>query len=494
MSKEDALLNLTIAEAAKLLKNGQISPHDLLDSHFKNIDIHNQKINAFVNITHDLARTQADVSYERIKNGEAKIIDGIPIGVKDLFCVKGIKTSACSKMLENFIPHYESTVTKNLYNNGGIHIGKTNMDEFAMGSTNEYSYAGSVISPIRDASAPDKDLVPGGSSGGSAAAVAGNMCLGALGSDTGGSIRQPAAFSGIVGFKPTYGLCSRNGMISFASSLDQAGVLTKSVQDAALLLYSIAGYDDMDPTSSVLARDNSRILSDNILANNPEGVKGMKIGIPKEYVVDGIDDEIMDAWKNAANYLEKLGAEIVDISLPNTRAAIAIYLIIAPAEMSSNLARYDGSRYGFRAPGNFATYSDMMLNTRSAGFGEEIKRRLLIGTFVLSAEEYSSYYDKAQRVRRIISEEFNDAFRTVDAILTPTAPTTAFPLGEGAKDPVKMYANDVFTTPSSMAGLPAASVPFGHCKRSKLPIGIQIIGNKFKEQNVFRVAHTLEAA
>ena len=403
-------------------------------------------------------------------------LPGIPMAVKDLFCTKDIRTTAGSKILENFVPTYESTVTQNIWNEGAILLGKLNCDEFAMGSSNETSFYGNVQNPI------DKGLVPGGSSGGSAAAVSGQLTPITIGTDTGGSIRQPASFTGMVGLKPTYGSCSRYGIVAFASSLDQAGPMSQNVEDCALLQEVISTYDNKDSTSIDFKRNQySKDLT--------KDIKGKKIGIPKEYRVDGMPKEIEDLWKKGIEYAKDCGAEIIDISLPNTSYALPTYYIVAPAEASSNLARYDGVKYGFRAKGE--NLIDMYEKTRSEGFGTEVKRRIMIGTYVLSSGYYDAYYLKAQKVRKLIKNDFDEAYKKVDAILTPSTPSSAFKIGEKKNDPVSMYLNDIFTVPVNLAGLPAISIPAGH-DAAGYPLGLQIIGKAFKEQEILDLAYAME--
>ncbi|MDA9603997.1 Asp-tRNA(Asn)/Glu-tRNA(Gln) amidotransferase subunit GatA [Candidatus Pelagibacter sp.] len=403
-------------------------------------------------------------------------LPGIPMAVKDLFCTHNIQTTAGSKILENFIPTYESTVTQNLWNEGAILMGKLNCDEFAMGSSNETSFYGNVQNPI------DKGLVPGGSSGGSAAAVSGQLTPITIGTDTGGSIRQPASFTGIVGLKPTYGSCSRYGIVAFASSLDQAGPMAQNVEDCALLQEVISSYDNKDSTSIDFKRNEySKDLSKNI--------KGKKIGIPKEYRVDGMSKEIEELWQKGIEYAKDCGAEIIDISLPHTSYALPTYYIVAPAEASSNLARYDGVKYGFRAKGE--NLIDMYEKTRSQGFGAEVQRRIMIGTYVLSSGYYDAYYLKAQKVRKLIKNDFDEAYKKVDAILTPSTPSSAFKIGEKKDDPVSMYLNDIFTVPVNLAGLPAISIPAGH-DASGYPLGLQIIGKAFDEQGILNISYAME--
>ena len=404
------------------------------------------------------------------------LLSGVPIAVKDLFCTKNIKTTAGSKILHNFVPTYESTVTNNLWSEGSFLLGKLNCDEFAMGSSNETSFFGNVINPFKD------QFVPGGSSGGSAAALAANLTPVTIGTDTGGSIRQPASFTGTVGLKPTYGRCSRWGIVAFASSLDQAGPMTKNVEDSALLLQAMSGYDPKDSTSvDIKVEDYSSKLT--------EGVKGLKIGIPKEYRVENMPKEIDELWKKGINYLKDAGAVIKNISLPHTMYALPTYYIVAPAEASSNLARYDGVKYGHRSKGN--NLFEMYENTRSEGFGDEVKRRILIGTYVLSSGYYDAYYLKAQKVRQLIKNDFDNAFNNVDAILTPSTPSAAFKVGEKKDDPVSMYLNDIFTVPINLAGLPAISVPAGYDKNN-LPLGLQLVGKPFDEQTILNLSLAIE--
>ena len=404
------------------------------------------------------------------------LLSGIPIAVKDLFCTKNIKTTAGSKILHNFIPTYESTVTNNLWTEGAFLLGKLNCDEFAMGSSNETSYYGNVINPFGD------NLVPGGSSGGSASALAANLTPATIGTDTGGSIRQPASFTGIVGLKPTYGRCSRWGIVAFASSLDQAGPMTKNVEDCALLLQAMSGYDTKDSTSV-------DVKVENYTSQLTEKVKGLKIGIPKEYRVDDMPKEIDDLWKKGIDYLKDAGAIIKNISLPHTMYALPTYYIVAPAEASSNLARYDGVKYGHRSKGN--NLIEMYENTRSEGFGDEVKRRIFVGTYVLSSGYYDAYYLKAQKVRQLIKDDFDKAFNDIDAILTPSTPSAAFKMGDKKDDPVSMYLNDIFTVPVNLAGLPAISVPAGYNKNN-LPLGLQLIGKPFDEQTILNLSLAIE--
>lgn len=479
-----SLIDLNIKEALEMLKKKEISSVELVEAHIQR-SIECANLNAYTVLTDDLARKSAQAADDRYKKGEALALDGIPIGVKDLYCTKGYESASCSNILAGFKPEYESTVTEKLFASGGIMIGKTGMDEFAMGSANLTSAKGSVISPWRRKS-DDKDIVPGGSSGGSSASVAAKMCMASLGSDTGGSIRQPAAFTGIVGVKPTYGRCSRFGMIAFSSSLDQAGCFARTVEDSALVLQHISGYDAKDATSF-----NAEVP--HYAKDIGVGVKGLRIGIPKEYTVDGMPEEISKMWKEGAKWLQEQGAEIVEISLPHTKYALPTYYIIAPAEASSNLSRYDGVKYGNRVTPHGAGINEMYEATRTKGFGDEVKRRIMIGTYVLSAGYYDAYYTKAQKVRRLVAQDFDNAFDKVDVILTPTAPSEAFAIGENMGDPVKMYLNDVFTVPASLAGVPGISVPTG-LTHNGLPLGLQILADKFEEVLMFRVAAALEGA
>lgn len=478
-----ALHTLTIREMVDGLRLKKFSAVEIAkDTHAA---IEKNTLNAFIISTPEIAFKQATASDAKIAKNEGGLLEGVPIGVKDLFCTRDVTSTACSKILAGFKPQYESTVTTNLFNQGGIMVGKTNMDEFAMGSANITSALGNVINPWK-AKNSTKDLVPGGSSGGSSAAVAARLVPAALGSDTGGSIRQPAAFTGTTGIKPSYGRCSRYGMIAFASSLDQAGPITRTVEDAALVLQAISGYDAKDSTSL-----NAPVP--NWAANINPNLKGKKIGIPKEYMPDGLSAELKTLWDNGVEWLKSAGAEIVPVSLPHTEYALATYYIIAPAEASSNLARYDGMRYGLRVTDGVKSLDEMYAKTRSAGFGAEVKRRILMGTYVLSAGYYDAYYKKAQRVRALIARDFEQAFVKVDALLTPTAPTPAFAIGEKMEDPLTMYLNDVFTVPASLAGVPAMAVPAG-LSSDGLPLGLQIIGKLYDEQTVFDVSRALELA
>ncbi|MAQ70596.1 MAG: Asp-tRNA(Asn)/Glu-tRNA(Gln) amidotransferase GatCAB subunit A [Alphaproteobacteria bacterium] len=477
------LTKLTLSSALKKLKSKEIKASELTDAHLAKIES-NKDLNAFITETHDLARQQAKQADDRYAKGEAKALDGIPLGIKDLFCTKDIRTTAASKILENFIPPYESTVTQKLLDDGAVFTGKLNLDEFAMGSSNTTSYFGNVINPWKRNTGDNAQLVPGGSSGGSAAAVASGMVMAATGTDTGGSIRQPASFCGIVGIKPTYGRCSRFGIVAFSSSLDQAGAFARTTEDAALLLQSMSGFDPKDSTSVDKAvPDFSKNLTGSL--------KGLKVGIPKEYRVEGMPLEIENLWEKGKEWLEEEGAEVVDVSLPHTKYALPTYYIIAPAEASSNLARYDGVRYGLRAPGQDIT--ETYEKTRAEGFGDEVMRRIMIGTYVLSAGYYDAYYIQAQKVRRLIRDDFMNAYKKCDVLLTPTAPSAAFAIGENEDDPIKMYLNDVFTVPASLAGLPGMSVPAGLDTKG-LPLGLQIIGKPWDEETVLKVGNSIERA
>jgi aspartyl-tRNA(Asn)/glutamyl-tRNA(Gln) amidotransferase subunit A len=476
------LTSLTLAQARDALRKREFSARELADAHIAAIE-QARALNAFILETPDRARHMARVADTRLAKGEGGPLEGLPLGIKDLFCTAGIRTTACSQILGDFIPTYESTVTANLWRDGAVLLGKLNNDEFAMGSSNETSYFGPVVSPWRPRGA-DTKLVPGGSSGGSAAAVAAQLCVGATGTDTGGSIRQPAAFCGIVGLKPTYGRCSRWGIVAFASSLDQAGPFARSVRDCALLLRSMAGNDPKDTTCADLpVPDYEKSVG--------ASVKGMRIGIPKEYRMPGMASEIETLWQRGAQWLKDAGAETVEISLPFTKYALPAYYIVAPAEASSNLARYDGVRYGLRVPGGDVI--DMYEQTRAAGFGKEVRRRIMIGTYVLSAGYYDAYYLRAQKVRTLIKRDFETCFASgVDAMLTPTTPSAAFAVGEkGRDDPIEMYLNDVFTVTVNMAGLPGISVPSGLDARG-LPLGLQLIGRPFQEETLFALGAVIE--
>jgi len=480
------LTSLTIAEARDKLTAKEITATELTDAYLAAIDTANEALNAYIAVTPEKARTMAKASDERLAKGEGRPLEGIPLGVKDLYATEGVHTQACSHVLDGFEPRYESTVTANLWADGAVMLGKLNMDEFAMGSSNETSYYGPVKNPWR-AKGSNKDLVPGGSSGGSASAVSAHLCAGATASDTGGSIRQPAAFTGTVGIKPTYGRCSRWGMVAFASSLDQAGPIARDVRDAAIMLKSMASVDDKDTTSVDLPVPDYE-------ASLGQSVKGMKIGIPAEYRMDGMPEEIEQLWHQGIAWLKDAGAEIVDISLPHTKYALPAYYIVAPAEASSNLARYDGVRYGLRVQGSDIT--EMYEKTRAEGFGDEVKRRVMIGTYVLSAGYYDAYYLRAQKVRTLIKRDFETVFDAgVDAILTPATPSAAFGIADQElhADPVKMYLNDIFTVTVNMAGLPGIAVPAG-LDHQGLPLGLQLIGKPFDEETLFRAGHVIEQA
>lgn len=477
------LISLSITEALTGLKEKKFSATELVSAHLKQVEACDH-LNAFLTKTPEAALKQAAESDSRIAKGDMRPLEGIPFAMKDLFCTKGVRTTAASKILENFVPTYESTVSQKLLDAGTITVGKANLDEFAMGGSNTNSAYGPVENPWKSTKFPEKRLVSGGSSGGSAAAVAAGMAMGATGTDTGGSTRQPGSFCGIVGVKPTYGRCSRWGIIAFASSLDQAGIFARTVEDSALLLKTISGFDEKDSTSAQKpVPDFSALLK--------QDVKGLRVGIPKEYRVDGMPQEIIDVWDKGAKLLKDAGAEIVDISLPHTQYAVPTYYILAPSEASSNLARYDGVRYGLRVDGK--DLQETYEATRAAGFGKEVKRRIMIGTYCLSAGYYDAYYTKAQKVRRLIANDFASAFTKCDVILTPTAPSSAFAIGENDEDPIKMYLGDVFTIPASLAGLPGISIP-GGLDSQGLPLGLQIIGKAWDEETMFKTAFTLEHA
>jgi len=470
------MLEKSLKKTIENLQNNKISIRELNQEYIDKIKTKSE-LNIFIHFDEQKILDQVS---ELENDNSNKKLKGIPLAIKDLFCTKKMPTTAASKILENFNPTYESFVTQKLLDDGAIFVGKTNLDEFAMGSATDTSYFGNTINPLSKESEP---LAPGGSSGGSAAAVAADLCLGATGTDTGGSIRQPASFCGVVGIKPTYGLCSRWGIAAFASSLDQAGVFTHNVEDAAILLESTAGFDKRDSTSA-------NIKIPNYYDNLTDNLSGKTIGIPKEYSIDGTPEEVSKIWEDAIKVLEKKGIKIKNISLPHTKYALPTYYIIAPAEASSNLARYDGVKYGYRSD-EISSLDEMYENTRGQGFGKEVKRRILIGTYVLSAGYYDAYYLKAQRVRKLIANDFNEAFKECDLIVTPTAPSAAFPLNQEQDDPIKMYLNDVFTVPASLAGLPGISIPFGKDKND-LPLGIQILGKHFDEQQVLNGALLLE--
>ncbi|CCQ72502.1 Asp-tRNA(Asn)/Glu-tRNA(Gln) amidotransferase subunit GatA [Magnetospira sp. QH-2] len=476
------LSDLTIAEARDGLASGDFTSVELTDACLGAMEA-GRDLNAFITETPELAQERAAESDARRAAGDIRgALDGVPYAAKDLYCTEGVLSTAASHILDGFHPTYESTVTANLREAGAVMLGKTNLDEFAMGSANITSYYGSVRNPWGPKDG--KDLVPGGSSGGSAAAVAGRLAPAATGTDTGGSIRQPAAFCGIVGLKPTYGRCSRWGIIAFASSLDQAGPMARTVRDTAIMLGGMASHDPKDSTSiPIEVPDYETALTGDI--------RGLRVGIPKEYVVDGMPAEIKTLWEQGADWLKAAGAEVVEVSLPHTKYALPTYYIIAPAEASSNLARYDGVRYGLRVPGN--SLEEMYENTRGEGFGHEVQRRIMIGTYVLSAGYYDAYYLKAQRVRTRIAQDFTDAFEQVDLLLTPTAPSAAFAIGDKEDDPIAMYLNDVFTVPTSLAGLPGLSLPAG-LSGDGLPLGLQLIGKPFDETTLLRAAGVLEEA
>ncbi|HYH70578.1 MAG TPA: Asp-tRNA(Asn)/Glu-tRNA(Gln) amidotransferase subunit GatA [Methyloceanibacter sp.] len=477
------LTDLTIAEAREGLRTKSFSAEDLAQAHLDAIEAANAAINAFVLPTPERAVAMAKESDARLRKGEGGALEGIPLGIKDLFCTKGVRTTACSHILDGFTPTYESTVSANLWAEGAVMLGKLNNDEFAMGSSNETSFYGAVANPWRR-NGSDATLVPGGSSGGSSAAVAARLCMGATATDTGGSIRQPAAITGTVGIKPTYGRCSRWGIVAFASSLDQAGPIARTVRDAAILLRVMASHDAKDTTSvDAPVPDYEAAVG--------AGVKGLVVGIPAEYRVEGLAPEIDAMWQKGVEWLKAAGAEIREVSLPHTKYALPSYYIVAPAEASSNLARYDGVRYGLREAGSDVL--SMYENTREAGFGAEVKRRILIGTYVLSAGYYDAYYLKAQKVRTLIKHDFDAAFANVDVILTPTTPGPAFALGEKSGDPVEMYLNDIFTVTVNMAGLPGMSVPAGLSSEGT-PLGLQLIGKPFDEETLFRTARVIEEA
>ena len=480
------LTELGIKKARDLLNKKEISATELTNAYIQNIE-RSSKLNAFIEKTFDKALIQASEADKIIGTDSQKSLCGIPLGIKDLFCCKDVKTQAASDILENFIPPYESTVTQNLWNEQAIMLGKLNMDEFAMGSSNETSAYGPVINPWKLADTHDP-LTPGGSSGGSSAAVAANLCAGATGTDTGGSIRQPASFTGTVGLKPTYGRCSRWGIIAFASSFDQAGPITKNVTDSAIMLRAMSGFDPKDSTSAKIeVPDYEQQLE--------KDITGLRVGLAKEYSLKKGDSEAKRKWEQAVILLENMGAEVIEVSLPHTEYALPTYYVLAPAEASSNLARYDGVRYGHRAKlDTNDSILDLYEKTRSEGFGTEVKRRILIGTYVLSSGYYDAYYKRAQKVRRLIKNDFDNAFEKVDLILTPTTPTSAFPLGsKGTKDPVEMYMNDIFTVPANLAGLPAISLPVG-LDELGLPLGVQLIGDNWQEPLLLNTAFNLENA
>ncbi len=468
------IIKKNLSEIIDLIKKKEIKSEELANLYIDKVN-KSKKLNSYITTCFEHT-IQKSKEFDKKPNLNS-LLPGVPLAVKDLFCTNGFKTTAGSKMLENFIPQYESTVTENLWKEGAILLGKLNCDEYAMGSSNETSYFGNVINPIA------RDTVPGGSSGGSASALAADLTPATIGTDTGGSIRQPASFTGTVGLKPTYGLCSRWGIVAFASSLDQAGPMTKSVKDCSIMLEAMVGFDNKDSTSIEKKKEN---YSKNLKTD----IKGLKIGIPKEYRVENMPKEIDELWNKGKNILKDLGADIIDISLPHTKYALPTYYIVAPAEASSNLARYDGVKYGYRSSkGN--DLIEMYENTRSEGFGDEVKRRILIGTYVLSSGYYDAYYLKAQKVRQLIKKDFDENFGKVDAILTPSTPSSAFKIGEKTNDPISMYLNDIFTVPVNLAGLPAISVPAGLDKKG-YPLGLQLIGKTLDEQNILNVAYAFE--
>ena len=478
------LTKLTLKAAVDGLRDKAFSSEEITRAFVDTIEAANPRLNAYVVQTPDKALEMARASDTRIARGEAGPLEGAPLGIKDLFCTDGVQTTAGSNMLRGFVPPYESTVTANLWRDGAVMLGKLNMDEFAMGSSNETSAYGPVVNPWKSKSS-NADLTPGGSSGGSASAVAADLCLAATASDTGGSIRQPAAFTGTVGIKPTYGRASRYGMVAFASSLDQAGPITKTVEDAALMLRSMCSFDPKDSTSL-------DVDTPDWTASVGKPVKGLRIGVPREYVVDGMPAEIQALWDKGVDWLKAQGCEIVDISLPHTKYALPTYYIVAPAEASSNLARYDGMRFGHRAE-KASSLTDLYETTRAEGFGKEVQRRLTIGAYVLSAGFYDAYYVKALKVRRRIAQDFDNVWDKVDAVLTPSTPSAAFALGDKQIDPVTMYLNDVFTVTANLAGLPGISVPAG-LDSGGLPLGLQVIGKALDEAAVFQVGAALEEA
>ena len=467
------ILDFTLVDLVEKIKKKDLSSKEITKAYVERSE-KSKKLNTYITDDFKNALKKAD-NFDSKPDFDKKL-PGIPIAVKDLFCTKNLRTTAGSKILENFIPTYESTVTNNIWHEGGILLGKLNCDEFAMGSSNETSFFGNVQSPVGE------KLVPGGSSGGSASALSAKLTPATIGTDTGGSIRQPASFTGIVGLKPTYGSCSRYGIVAFASSLDQAGPMTQDVKDCALLFSVISSYDNKDSTSINFKRED-------YLKKLSKSIKGKKIGIPKEYRVEGMPKEVEDLWQKGITIAKEAGAEILDISLPNTNYALPTYYIVAPAEASSNLARYDGVKYGFRSEGK--NLIDMYEKTRSEGFGNEVKRRIMIGTYVLSSGYYDAYYLKAQKFRRLIKNDFDEVYKKVDAILTPSTPSSAFKIGEKTNDPVSMYLNDIFTVPINLAGLPAISIPAGHDEKG-YPLGLQIIGKAFDEQNILNIAYSLE--
>ena len=473
------LTKMTLASALDGMAAGEFSSVDLTEAYITACETA-RSLNVFITPTFDLARQQAKASDARRTSGTAGKLEGAPLGMKDLFCTEGVKSTAASNILGDFTPTYESTVSANMKADGMVMLGKLNLDQFAMGSANETSFYGPVINPWRDG----EDLVPGGSSGGSASAVAADLCLGATATDTGGSIRQPASFTGTVGIKPTYGRCSRYGIVAFASSLDQAGPIAKTVEDAAILLESMTGYDPKDSTSLNESVPDWRGACG-------QSVKGLRVGVPKEYTIDGMPKEIETLWQQGVDWMRDAGAEIVEVSLPHTKYALPVYYVVAPAEASSNLARYDGMRYGLRVDGE--NLADTYERTRTKGFGDEVRRRIMIGTYVLSAGYYDAYYLKAQKVRTKIADDFRNAWETCDVLLTPTTPSAAFPVGRKINDPIQMYLNDVFTVTANLAGLPGISVP-ATLDGNGLPLGLQVIGRPLDESTVFKAAEALEKA
>ena len=478
------LTDFTIAAAAAALRKREISARELTDAHLGAIDALNPRINAFITVTPELARAQADAADLALARGDAGPLAGIPLAIKDLFCTEGVRTTAASKILSPFVPPYESTVSAQLKRDGAVFLGKANLDEFAMGSSNKTSAFGPVENPWKRLHGDNDVLVPGGSSGGSAASVAARMAMGATATDTGGSIRQPASFCGVAGIKPTYGRCSRYGIVAFASSLDQAGPIARTVEDCAILLRSMAGHDPKDSTSAnVAVPDFAGAVA--------RGVRGLKIGVPKEYRSSGLSPEIETLWQQGLAWLRDEGATIIDVSLPHTKYGLATYYVVAPAEASSNLARYDGVRFGARIEGTDLT--DLYERTRAAGFGAEVKRRIMIGTYVLSAGYYDAYYVRAQKLRTLILRDFTEVFREVDALLTPTTPTPAFGAEDVFEDPVTMYLNDVFTVTANIAGIPGLSIPAGLSSR-RLPLALQVLGKPFDEETLFAVGGAIERA
>ena len=473
------LTKMTLASALDGMAAGEFSSVDLTEAYITACEAA-RGLNAFITPTFDLARQQAKASDARRASGTTGKLEGAPLGMKDLFCTEGVKSTAASNILGDFTPTYESTVSANMKADGMVMLGKLNLDQFAMGSANETSFYGPVINPWRDG----EDLVPGGSSGGSASAVAADLCLGATATDTGGSIRQPASFTGTVGIKPTYGRCSRYGIVAFASSLDQAGPIAKTVEDAAILLESMTGYDPKDSTSLNESVPDWRGACG-------QSVKCLRVGVPKEYTIDGMPKEIETLWQQGVDWMRDAGAEIVEVSLPHTKYALPVYYVVAPAEASSNLARYDGMRYGLRVDGE--NLADTYERTRTKGFGDEVRRRIMIGTYVLSAGYYDAYYLKAQKVRTKIADDFRSAWETCDVLLTPTTPSAAFPVGRKINDPIQMYLNDVFTVTANLAGLPGISVP-ATLDGNGLPLGLQVIGRPLDESTVFKAAEALEKA